>query len=218
MEFFALVLLGIYSLVTRGRVTSLERRVDQLIYISGKVIPVFLLLLSPLAAAEDDSMILDQSTRVWFHNPDGSCVQCSIGMAGVWCNDENAATLLFESRYGKAERLGSWPTRVSQYCDSRGIRVYNVTGETVDDTYPWIKWAAKTGRYAAIGAGKAHFQTLYGYDPKRNVWQVCNNQTPRQIDEYTDQQFRQLHKDSGPWVVILEKPSSNPPELVQWWK
>ena len=43
----------------------------------------------------------------------------------------------------------------------RGIRAFNVTGS---NTWDWMKWAAETGRGAAIGAGTAHFQTLMGYD------------------------------------------------------
>jgi hypothetical protein len=165
------------------------------------------------------SMQLQPETRAWFKNPDGSCVQCSIGMAGVHCNDLNAASLLWDTAYGPAIRGGSWPSRVEAYCDKRGIKAWSVTGNTVEDTMPWIVWAAKTGRFAAIGAGTSHFQTLYGYEPGADrPWMVCNNNSTQRIDRYTDREFRQLHAASGPWVVILEKPSSDPPSFVQWWK
>jgi len=165
------------------------------------------------------SMQLSAETRGWFKNPDGSCVQCSIGMCGVHCNDINAASLLWDSEYGPAIRGGSWPSRVEQYCDARRIKAWSVTGATVDDTLPWIQWAAKTGRFAAIGAGRAHFQTLYGYEPgSPRPWMVCNNNSPGRIDRYDDREFRALHAASGPWVVILERPSSDPPKFTRWWK
>lgn len=167
---------------------------------------------------EQTSMRLSAETRSWFRNPDGSCVQCSIGMCGVHANDPNAASLLWDSEHGRAERGGSWPSRVEAYCDRRGIRAWSITGNTVDDTLPWCAWAAATGRFAAIGAGTAHFQTLYGYDPESREWMVCNNNTTNHIDRYDHDSFRRLHAASGPWVVVLEKASSDPPRPVKWWK
>jgi len=165
------------------------------------------------------SMQLSAETRGWYRNPDGSCVQCSIGMAGCHCNDINAASLLWDTDYGPAIRGGSWPSRVEQYCDARGIKAWSVTGATIDETMPWIEWAARTGRFAAIGAGRAHFQTLYGYDPSSpRPWMVCNNNSPGRIDRYDDREFRALHAASGPWVVILQRPSSDPPAFSRWWK
>lgn len=164
------------------------------------------------------SMRLSPETRAWYRNPDGSCVQCSIGMAGVHCNDPNAASLLWDSPYGAAERGGSWPSRVEAYCDRRAIKAWSVTGASVDETLPWCAWAARTGRFAAIGAGQAHFQTLYGYDPAAKQWLVCNNNSTGRIDRYDEQSFRRLHAASGPWVVVLERPSSDPPRPVAWWK
>lgn len=161
------------------------------------------------------SMRLSVEIRNKFWNPDGSCVQCSIGMCGIHCNDPNAALLLWDSQYGPAIRGGSWPSRVSAYFQERGIRGWNIIGE--ENTFAWMKWACRTGRFAAIGAGSAHFQTLYGYDEQRNRWLVCNNQTPGRIDEYDDASFRRLHMQSGPWIVVLAKPASEPPQLVEWW-
>ncbi len=165
----------------------------------------WLALALPLVAQDvkPNQMELDPATRQWFRNPDGSCVQCSIGIAGIHCNDPNAASLLWDSVYGAKVRGGSWPGRVASYCNERKIVAWNVTGATTID---WCKWAAKTGRFAAIGAGTSHFQTLYGYVEKdAKPWKVCNNNTPKQIDEYTDSQFRQLHYASGPWVVVLKR-------------
>lgn len=165
------------------------------------------------------SMQLSPETRAWFKNPDGSCVQCSIGMVGVHTNDINAASLLWDTDYGPAVRGGSWPSRVESYCDRRGIKAWSVTASSVDETIPWMVWACRTGRFAAIGAGSAHYQTLYGYEPDhKQPWLVCNNNSTQRIDRYGDPEFRRLHAASGPWVVILERASSDPPELRKWWK
>jgi len=153
--------------------------------------------------------------RHWFHNTDGSCVQCSIGMCGVDQNVPEAATLLWDTEYGRAERGGSYPSRVAKYCRERGIRVYNVTGKT---TWDWMRWAMETGRGAAIGAGRAHFQTLVGYDADSGTWYVCNNNSPRKIDSYSEQDFRRLHLASGQWVVILDYPPHPArPVYRKWW-
>ena len=161
-------------------------------------------------------MVLSPIVRGFYGNPDGSCVQCSIGMAACHCNDINAACLLWDSQFGPAERGGSLPSRVERYCDSRGIKAWCVTGATVDDTMPWIEWAARTGRFAAVGLSSQHFQTLYGFDPERRIWYVCNNNSPGRIDSYPDADFRKLHGEVR-WLVILEKPSSPPPEFYPWW-
>jgi hypothetical protein len=171
---------------------------------------------APVFAA--DIMELPTEVRTWFRNPDGSCVQCSIGMTGVWNNVPAATTLLWDTEYGKAVRGGSWPGRVRDYCEQRGIRAYNVTGESFADTAPWMEWAARTGRFAAIGAGRAHFQTEYGRDSAQGKWFVCNNNSTQRIDEYTESEFRRLHESSGAWVVILAgPPCPAPPRYVRWW-
>jgi hypothetical protein len=81
-------------------------------------------------------------------------------------------------------------------------------------------WAAQTGRFAAIGAGRAHFQTLYGYHPgEERPWKVCNNNSPGTIDAYREDEFRRLHLASGPWVVIPDEPPAPlPPRIVPWWE
>lgn len=161
-------------------------------------------------------MELPPDVRAWYRNPDGSCVQCSIGMAGIHMNCPAAYTLLWDTDYGSKVRGGSYPSRVEEYARKRSIPIYNVTGS---NTWDWMQWAARTGRFAAIGAGGAHFQTLYGWDEKRNVWYVCNNNSPKVVDEYTWEQFKRLHLASGQWVVIIDKP---PPPMtanyVQWWR
>ncbi len=158
---------------------------------------------------------LPREIRTWFRNPDGSCVQCSIGMCGVDQNVPAAATLLWDTQYGSRERGGSGPSRVAAYCERREIRAFNITGTS---TWDWMKWAAATGRPAAIGAGSAHFQTLMGYDPSSGTWYVCNNNSPARIDQYDEASFRRLHLASGQWVVILDYPPH--PErarYARWW-
>ena len=168
----------------------------------------------PLGAA-DTAVDLPAEIRQWFRNPDGSCVQCSIGMLGVDQNEPAAATLLWDTQHGQRVRGGSGPSRVARYCQERDIAVYNVTGRT---TWEWMRWATRNGRGAAIGAGRRHFQTLMGHDDDTGTWYVCNNNTPSRIDAYSDAAFRRLHLASGQWVVILDRPPHpTRPEYHQWW-
>mgnify|MGYP000675225982 CR=1 FL=1 len=184
---------------------------------------VLLLALSTAAAAAAEhaaTMDIPPEYRAWFRNPDGSCVQCSIGMVGMWNNLPAWTYVLWDTEYGPAQRGGSWPGRVAKYARERGMKMYNVTGTSFEDTRPWMIWAAQTGRFAAIGAGRAHFQTLYGYVPTdAKPWKVCNNNSTWRIDEYTEEEFRRLHMASGPWVVIPdEPPGPPPPKIVAWWQ
>ena len=64
-------------------------------------------------------MELPAEIRGWYANPDGSCVQCSIGMCGVWQRVPSAAALLWDTEYGRKVRGGSGPSRVEAYCDDR---------------------------------------------------------------------------------------------------
>lgn len=164
-------------------------------------------------------MDLPVKTLSYYYNTDGSCVQCSNGMIGAYHGQENPATLLWDTEYGRAQRGGSSPSRVASYCRARGIPIYNVTGNSVDDTLPWMEWACKTGRFAAIGAFRMHFQTLYGRDYERDRWYVQNNWGKWQTDEYSPAQFRSIHAASGPWVVIPKGPPPAPrPFYEKWWE
>jgi hypothetical protein len=188
------------------------------------LVPLLALAAQPFALSNDRdeqksayAMELPREIREWYSNPDGSCVQCSIGMCGVDQNVPAAATLLWDSEYGPRERGGSYPSRVRNYCDERGIKAWNITG--AQNTFEWMKWACRNGMGAAIGAGRAHFQTLYGYDEDSGIWYVCNNNSPHRIDEYSEAEFRRLHLASGPWVVILDyPPHPATPEYRIWWK
>ncbi len=184
-------------------------------YLLGAVVAM------PLQAADPEppdarlAVDLPAQQRAWFRNPDGSCVQCSIGMCGMDQNIPAAATLLWDTEYGPRERGGSGPSRVAAYCQRRQIKVYNVTGR---NTWDWMQWAMSTGRGAAIGAGSYHFQTLMGYEPRTQTWYVCDNNSPNVIDTYSDAEFRRLHLASGQWVVILDYPPHPArPQYVRWW-
>jgi hypothetical protein len=166
----------------------------------------------------DENLAVDIPTEIreWFRNPDGSCVQCAIGMCGVDQNVSVASTLLWDTEYGERVRGGSSPSRVARYAAERNLRVYNVTGS---NSWDWMRWAVATGRGAAIGAGRSHFQTLVGYDPDTETWYVCNNNSPQKIDAYSDAEFRRLHLACGQWVVILDyPPHPERPLYYAWWE
>ncbi len=182
----------------------------------------FVVIFPAVAFARKDTMELPEHVRVWYRNPDGSCVQCSNGMVGCWCGIPEFATLLWDTQYGPKVRGGSDPRRVANYARQRGVAIYNVTGE---GTFEWMRHAGRTGRFAAIGAAPVHFQTLYSYDDNNtpgvyedDIWEVCNNNSPKKIDRYTDAQFRKLHLSSGRWCVVPDVPGQPPvPQYIRWW-
>lgn len=182
---------------------------------------VLLALAEPAQAQNPtaSSMTLPAEVRAQYRNPDGSCVQCSIGMCGSHSGVLAAAYLLESFNGQQAERGGSGPSRVAEYCDRRKIEAYNVTSNDPRKTAEWAKWAASTGRFAAIGFNPVHFQTVYGYDPQSPTpWSVCDNNSTQRIDRYTHQEFLRRHAASGPWVVILKQPAPDKPLLTEWWR
>jgi len=149
-------------------------------------------------------MELPEEYRKWYKNTDGSCVQCSIGMNGLWLNCPEASTLLWDTVYGKAERRGSWYERVERYAKSRGMKIFNIEGNP-RDTIKWIEWSALTGRFCAMSFGRAHFQTLYAWDYENDVFYVVDNNSPTKVDKYSRRDFLRLHGIDGEgWVVILD--------------
>lgn len=136
-------------------------------------------------------------------------------MIGIWQNVPQAYTLLWDTPYGPKVRGGSGPSRVEAYAERRKIPIYNVTGSA---TWEWMRWAARTRRFAAIGAGRVHFQTLYAWDPSTNTYYVCNNNSPGRVDAYTWDEFRRLHLASGEWMFVLDAPPPAPvPQYHRWW-
>jgi hypothetical protein len=193
-----------------------------------KWILLFLMVLNLFTATDStraqDQLKLPGEVSTWFVNTDGSCVQCSISNCGVWQNCPQASTLLFNSDYGSRQHGGSGPGRVEAYSDKRQIPVYNVTGNNYEDTRPWMIWASRTGRMAAIGCFGSHFQTeLYHSDDPNDPkpWKVRNNW--RGITDtyyqWTEDEFKKFHMQSGPWVVVLKTPPPPPAgaQYVQWW-
>ena len=215
-----ILLVCIGAAISAGAMAIVTSRFTQL----KAILFAAVLALAGGAAAQDFSysayMELPAALREIMRNPDGSCVQCSNGMVGEHNNLPAWTFLLFDTEYGPAVHGGSWPGRVADYAKRRGMRLYNVTGNSYGDTRPWMIYAAKTNRFAAIGAGGSHFQTLYGYIPgAEKPWLVCNNNSPQTIDEYTEQGFRRLHEASGPWVIVPDEPSpAPPPRIVPWWQ
>lgn len=149
----------------------------------------------------------------------GSCVYMSIGMNGRWLNNSNAASCPWNSDYGPENVGGASPGNVASMAKERNLSLYNVTANNYETMREWFIWAVKTGRYAAIGAGSRHYQTLYGYDDKKKIWYVCNNNSTHKIDEYTEEGFRRLHEASGYWAVFLIGPATPAvADYVPWYK
>lgn len=163
--------------------------------------------------------IVPAEQRERFRNPDGSCVQCSIALAGLHQNVPSAEFLLQDSPYGPKVRGGSWPERVKQYCDQRGIKAWNIEGR---ETMAWIEWACRNGRYAAVTLSRAHMQTVVGMAADGTEVYVVDNNSPQRVDTYTREQFWRLHTaDGAGWCVILDTPVPIPwigPEYKPWLK
>jgi hypothetical protein len=176
------------------------------------------------SADAQDQLTFPPKESVWFKNEDGSCVQNSLSMCGLWQNTPQATYLLWDTSYGPRVRGGSYPSRVEKYCDQRRIPAYNVTGST---TFEWMKWASKTNRLCAIGCYSSHFQTLLYFnadpaDPRpwkvKNNWGVSGSDNVTRYNEFTDAEFRKHHNASGKWVVILKTPPPPArPKYVAWW-
>ena len=182
----------------------------------------------PLPEPDPDPWLVEEyipeDQRVWFRNPDGSCVQCSIAMNGVHVNNARCENLLWDVDLNgngridpeeKRVRGGSGPSRVRNYCNQRGIQAYNVTG----DTQPWIEWAMRTGRTCAITFNVCHM--IYACDMLEDGqrFRTCDNNSPRRIDEYSRREFIRRHRMDGAWVVVLKDPPPPPtPAYVPWWE
>ena len=164
-----------------------------------------------------EAYLVPAEQRARFRNPDGSCVQCSIAIAGVHHANLNAEMLLWKSEFGPAQRGGSGPSRVESYAKARGLQVYNIT----DNTMPWIEWALSTGRYAAIGFDSNHFQTAVGMEPDRSIFYVVDNNSTHKVQIVTRQDFIRRHRASGEWCVIPKGPAPPAwvgPQFKEWWK
>jgi hypothetical protein len=166
-------------------------------------------------------MQLPITSQKWCLNISGDCVQDSNTMVGLHVGDAAQMTLLWDTEYGQHERGGADPSRVARYCRERQIEIYNVTGRRFEDTAPWIDFAARTHRFAAVGCFGSHFQTLWGRDFEHDLFFVQNNWsgTFGKPYVYSRAQFKAHHEDSGPWVVIPRRPPPAPyPIYFRWWE
>jgi len=183
------------------------------------IIYIFLLffLLGDVYAWDVNNIVpVDQRQR--FRNPDGSCVQCSIGMMGVDLNVPAAEMLLWNSEFGPAVRGGSWPERTKKYCEERNIPAWHIEG----DTMPWIEWALRNERSAAVTLTPSHMQWVTGMSPDGRTFYVVDNNSPQRVDSWTRERFIQQHRiHGGGWAVILKTPARVPwiaPNYVPWWQ
>lgn len=167
---------------------------------------LFVLIWSFGVLAYGQQMNLPPDLRNKYYNTDGSCVQCSIGMVGLWNNNQSAASLLWNTEFGPAVRGGSSPSRVASYATARKIPIYNITG----NTEPWIEWALMTGRGCGGTWDYSHMVAFVGMTPDRQHFAICNNQTPRKIEWYDRATFYRRHRVDGTWVVILKNQAPTP--------
>lgn len=180
------------------------------------------MLLALTAVAFAALSALDQSMpeaqRVRYRNPDGSCVWCSIGMTGVQAANANAASILWNSEYGPAERRGAWPERVAEAARKRGLPIYNVQGQA---TEPWLDWALATGRWAGVTYWQAHMVAAAGMSEDGRTIRICDNNSPWKFQDMPREVFYQRHRvHGGGWAVILQGPPPIPwiaPPQIAWW-
>jgi len=176
-----------------------------------------LILVGTTYAGWDINDIVPQEQRARMRNPDGSCVQCSIAIAGIHHLNKNAEMLLWNSEYGHAERGGSWPERVTRYAQERNLELWNITG---NDTIKWIEWALSTNRYAAIGFDTNHFQTAVGMSDDKQTFYVVDNNRTDVIQKVSRSEFVYRHELSGKWCIILKGDAPPPwigPKIIKWW-
>lgn len=142
-----------------------------------------------------------------YRNPDGSCVYCSIGIAGVHHLNDNAAQILWNSKYGHACRGGSNPNRVQHDANRRQLPIWNVEG----DTWPWIEWALRSNRYVAVTLTPEHMQTAVAISNDGNTVYVIDNNSPTKVTPWSRDRFLREHtRHGGGWAVILQGPKPLP--------
>lgn len=143
----------------------------------------------------------------------GSCVQASLSMCGAHHAVPQAESLLVDSPYGPAELGGSYPSRVAEYAQRRGMAIYNVEGS---ETIEWIQWALMRGCYVAITYGQAHMITAVGMDREGGAWfEIVDNNYPGEVRRVDRATFIREHRIfGGGWCVILDGPGPPPWEIA----
>lgn len=171
-----------------------------------------------MAADEYFGEMFPKAQREAFENSSGSCVMFSTSAAGIWQNQPIAWTLTWDTEYGCAVRGGSTPSRFERDAKARGLDALSVTGSM---TYDYMRWGIRNGRWVAIGAGTAHFQTLVDYDDRGtpqtsdDYWYVWNCNRYHTVTRYTDAEFRRLHEASGRWCIVMKAYPDRPGNL-EW--
>lgn len=172
---------------------------------------VLLALASPALAQHEFFMPTEQFER--FKNRvgpkgEGSCVQASLSMVGAHHAVPAAELLLVPSPYGPPELDGSWPERVAEYSQKRGMDIYNVEGA---QTVAWIEWALHRGCYVGVTYGQAHMIAAVGISPDGRDFYVCDNNFPSEIRRVDRDTFIREHRShGGGWCVILKTPGPPP--------
>ena len=138
---------------------------------------------------------------------EGSCVWASNAMAGAHACVPAVESLLRDPNFGD----GAWPERVEREFRSRGIKAWNVEGS---ETMPWIEWALKTGRYAAVTYGDAHMICAVGMSPDGRQFFVVDNNYPTEVRAVSRETFIREHRGhAGGWCVILD--TQGPPPWIR---
>jgi len=179
-----------------------------------------LLMAVPAVAAPpviDLSADVPSDIRVLYRNPDGSCVQCSLGMSGVAADSEAAKYLLWNTEHGRAVRGGSNVSRVRHYCQARGIKAWIVTGRS--ECRQWVDWAVETGRWSNIVWGGNHMLCCVGRRVSRTgavEYAIIDNNSPTRVQWVSERHFERM---LGGWLVVFQSPPApgNPP-VVPWWE
>lgn len=146
-------------------------------------------LILALLSQWDPRDVVPEQERLRMRNRDGSCVQCSIAIAGIHHANANAEVLLFDSEFGPPVRGGSWSGRVAQFAKSRGLEIWQIEG---DETIGWIEWALSTNRYVALSFNPYHFQTFKprsacSRTDRRSMWLTTTG--PRSSNKSTARRF-----------------------------
>lgn len=134
----------------------------------------------------------------------GSCVQASLSMCGAHHGIPAAETLLIDSPYGPAELGGSFPRRVKDYCQRRGILIYSIEGT---QTVEWIVWALQRGCFVGITYGRAHMICAVAVAEDGSWFEIVDNNYPEEVRRVDRKTFVHEHRvHGGGWCVILDTP------------
>lgn len=155
------------------------------------------------------ALLANYKNRVHPTTRQGSCVQASISMCGLHHGVDGAECLLRnDPTHGPAELGGSFPSRTAAYMAKRQIPIFNVEGS---QTMPWIEWALRNGRYAAVTYGQAHMIIASGISADGSRVQIVDNNYPTEPRWVTRDVFLREHRGyAGGWTTILDTHAPSP--------